>query len=235
MKALSDFPITARWPARHPERLQLYSRPTPNGVKVSIMLEETGLPYEVHSVNFSANEQKSAEFRSLNPYGKIPAIIDPAATGGALGLFESVAILLYLGEKTGRFLPADSAGRYEAIQWLAFQAGGIGPTFGQIGFFHKQGGKDFEDKRPRDRHVAEGRRLLGALEQHLAGRAWMMGKDYTIADIAIFPWVRNLVHRYDAGALVGIGDFPNVLRVLQSFLVRPAVIRGLDIPPRAAA
>ncbi|MET0857989.1 MAG: glutathione binding-like protein [Telluria sp.] len=236
MTNLSASPISKKWPAAHPERLQLYSLPTPNGVKVSIMLEETGLPYEPHTVNFETNDQTTPEFMSLNPNNKIPAIIDPDGPGGVpLALFESGAILIYLAEKTGRFMPQDAAGRYQAIQWVMFQVGGIGPMFGQLGFFHKFAGKDYEDKRPRDRYAAETKRLLGVLEGHLAGRDWMMGKDYTIADIAIFPWVRNLVGFYGAGELVGFSDFPNVQRVLDAFVARPAVARGLEIPSRKPA
>lgn len=224
-------PITQKWPARHPERLQLYSLATPNGVKVSILLEELGLPYETHKVSFETNDQLSPAFLALNPNNKIPAIIDPDGPGGApLALFESGAILLYLAEKTGRFLPQDAARRYETIQWLMFQMGGIGPMFGQVGFFHKFAGKDFEDKRPRDRYIAEARRLLGVLNQRLEARSWIMGDDYTIADIAIFPWVRNLIGYYGAGDLVGYGDFPHVARVLDAFVARPAVVRGLAVP-----
>ena len=233
MTDLSSFPITRKWPALHPDRIQLYSLPTPNGVKVSIALEETGLPYEPHLVRFDANDQLTPEFLSLNPNNKIPAIIDPGGPGGRpLALFESGAILLYLADKAGRFVPQDPAARYEAIQWLMFQMGGIGPMFGQLGFFHKFAGKDFEDKRPRDRYVAESRRLLAVLEQHLAGRNWIMGDAYTIADIAVFPWVRNLIGFYGAGDLVGFADFPNVARVLAAFVERPAVVRGLAIPAR---
>jgi len=235
MSNLSDHPISRRWPARHPERLQLYSLPTPNGVKVSIFLEETGLAYEPHLVSFASNDQLTPEFLSLNPNNKIPAIIDPDGPGGRpLALFESGAILLYLAEKTGRLLPTDAAQRYETIQWLMFQMAGVGPMFGQVGFFHKFAGKDFEDKRPRDRYLAESRRLLGVLEQRLQGRDWVMGEAYSIADIAIFPWVNNLIEFYGAGELVGIADFPQVLRALRAFLDRPAVRRGLAIPQRAA-
>ncbi len=220
-----------RWPRRHPQRLQLYSLPTPNGVKVSILLEETGLPYEAHRVDFDRDEQKSPEFLALNPNGKIPVIVDPAGPGGQpLTLFESGAILVYLAEKTGRFLPKDPARRYEALQWLIFQVAGIGPMFGQVGFFHKFAGRDFEDRRPRDRYVAEARRLLAVLELRLGGRQWIMGDDYTIADIAVFPWVRNLIGFYAAGDLVGITDYPQVLRALEAFMARPAVVRGLGIP-----
>jgi GST-like protein len=235
-QTLADFPITAKWPARHLDRLQLYSLPTPNGVKVAILLEETGLPYEAHRVQFEHNDQQTPEFRSLNPYAKIPAIIDPNGPGGEpLALFESGAILWYLAEKTGQFLPAEPARRYETLQWLMFQMGGVGPMFGQVGFFHKFAGKDFEDKRPRDRYVGEARRLLAVLEQRLAGRRWVMGEDYTIADIAIFPWVRNLVGFYGAGELVGFDEFPEVQRALQAFVDRPAVARGLTIPAPTAA
>ena len=229
--ALSAFPITTKWPAQHPDRLQLYSLPTPNGVKVSIALEEMGLAYEPHLVSFQTNDQLTPEFISLNPNNKIPAIIDPNGPGGQpLALFESGAILIYLAEKTGQLMSQDPAQRYETIQWVMFQMGGIGPMFGQLGFFHKFAGKDFEDKRPRDRYVAESKRLLGVLDKHLQGRNWVMGADYSIADIAIFPWVRNLVGFYGAGDLVGFADFPEVARVLAAFVARPAVVKGLTIP-----
>ena len=233
MTDISAFPITQKWPAQHPERLQLYSLPTPNGVKVSILLEEMGMAYEPHLVSFEKNDQTSPAFLSLNPNNKIPAILDPHGPGGKpLALFESGAILVYLAEKTGKFIPHDAAQRYECLQWLMFQMGGIGPMFGQVGFFHKFAGKDFEDKRPRDRYLAESKRLLTVLDQHLQGRDWMMGDDYTIADIAIFPWVRNLVGFYGAGELVGFAEFANVQRVLAAFVERPAVVRGLVIPAR---
>jgi GSH-dependent disulfide-bond oxidoreductase len=230
---LSAFPITTKWPPRHPERLQLYSLPTPNGVKVSVMLEETGLPYDAHRVDFQANDQGSPEFRSLNPYGKIPAILDPQGPEGRpLALFESGAILVYLADKTGLFLPPHPAARYETLQWLMWQMASVGPMFGQVGFFHKFAGKEWEDKRPLDRYVAESRRLLGVLDARLADRQWIMGDAYTIADMAILPWVNNLIAYYDAGALVGISAFGNVTRTLDRFLDRPAVLRGVKIPGR---
>jgi GST-like protein len=233
MSDLSSFPITRKWPAQHADRLQLYSLPTPNGVKVSIALEEIGLPYDVHKVAFDKNDQTSPEFLSLNPNNKIPAILDPNGPGGKpLALFESGAILVYLAEKTGKLMPRDPARRYECLQWVMFQMGGIGPMFGQLGFFHKFAGKDFEDKRPRDRYVAESKRLLGVLEGHLKGKQWMLGDEYSIADIAIFPWVRNLVGFYGAREIVGFDAFPQVQRVLDAFVARPAVQRGLDIPKR---
>jgi GSH-dependent disulfide-bond oxidoreductase len=231
MPDLTRFAITRKWPAAHPDRLQLYSLPTPNGVKVSIALEETGLPYEVHRVAFDRNDQLSPEFLSLNPNNKIPAILDPDGPGGEpLALFESGAILVYLADKTGQLMPAAPQQRYETLQWVMWQMGGIGPMFGQLGFFHKFAGKDFEDKRPRDRYVEESRRLLGVLDGRLNGRQWIMGDEYSVADIATFPWVRNLVGFYGAGELVGFDRFENVARVLRNFLDRPAVQRGLAIP-----
>src|SRR6476469_90376 len=211
MTDLSAFPITRKWPASHPDRLQLYSLPTPNGVKVSIALEETGLPYEVHRVDFGQHEQTSPAFLSLNPNNKIPAVIDPDGPGGKpLALFESGALLLYLADKTGQLLPRDPAARWHATQWLMFQMGGIGPMFGQVGFFHKFAGKDFEDKRPRDRYVNESKRLLDVMETHLAGKQWFMGDEYSIADISMLGWVRNLVGFYGARELVGFEAFKNV-------------------------
>jgi GSH-dependent disulfide-bond oxidoreductase len=234
MADLRAFDVTRKWPARHPDRIQLYSMPTPNGVKVSIMLEETGLGYEPHRVEFATNDQMSPEFRSLNPNNKIPAIIDPDGPGGVpLPLFESGAILIYLADKSGRLLPQATAARYQCLQWLFFQVGGVGPMFGQLGFFHKFAGREWQDKRPRDRYAAEARRLLGVVDGHLASRAWMMGDEYTVADIAIFPMVRNLVDFYAAGDLVGYQDFRNVQRSLAAFLARPAVKRGLEIPKPA--
>src|SRR5881394_3937927 len=210
MPSLPAFPITRRWPAAHPDRLQLYSLNTPNGVKVSIMLEEIGLPYEVHLVDFGKDDQKTPEFLALNPNGKIPAIIDPDGPGGKpLALFESGAILQYLAEKTGKLIPADTARRWETIQWVHFQMAFVGPMFGQLGFFHKFAGKDFPDKRPRDRYVTESRRILGVMDQHLADREWFAG-DYTIADISMLGWVRNLIGFYGAGELVGFADYVNV-------------------------
>ncbi|MDO1528549.1 glutathione S-transferase N-terminal domain-containing protein [Fulvimonas sp. R45] len=233
MPDLADFPIAQRWPAKHPELIQLYSLNTPNGVKASIMLEETGLPYEAHLVDITKNESHTPEFLSLNPNGKIPAIIDPEGPGGQpLGLFESGAILLYLAEKTGRFLPADPARRWETIQWVFFQMASIGPMFGQVGFFHRFAGREYEDKRPLRRYVDESKRLLGVLDGRLDGREWIMGGDYTIADIATLGWVNNLITFYDAHDLVGFNDYAHVGAWLERGLSRPAVQRGLKVPSR---
>jgi len=233
MTDLSWFPINARWPAEYPDRIQLYSLPTPNGVKVSIALEETRLPYEPHLVDIGANESWTPEFLSLNPNGKIPAIIDPGGPGGKpLGLFESGAILLYLAEKAGMLLPAAVERRYETIQWVFFQTAAVGPMFGQVGYFHKFAGREIADKRPLERYAQESKRLLGVLEARLDDREWIMGDDYTIADIATLGWVRNLIGFYDAGALVDYGALKHVPAWLERGLARPAVQRGLEIPKR---
>jgi GST-like protein len=233
MSDLSAFPITTRWPAKHPDRLQLYSLPTPNGVKVSIMLEEIGLPYEPHTINIGANETWIPEYLALNPNGKIPAILDPdGPSGKPVALWESGAILLYLAEKTGQLLPKDPIARIETIQWVFFQMAAVGPMFGQVGFFHKFAGKDYEDKRPRDRYAAESKRLLGVLEGRLADRKFIMGDDYTIADIALLGWVRNINGFYEAGELVDYGSLKHVPAWLERCLARPAVQRGLEIPAR---
>ncbi len=231
MTDLSQFPITRRWPAQHPERIQLYSRPTPNGIKVSVMLEETGLPYDAHAISFDDKDQLTSEFLSLNPNNKIPAIIDPHGPGGVpLPLFESGAILLYLAEKTGQFVPQEPAMRWQTLQWLMFQMGGVGPMFGQLGYFHRFAGKEIEDKRPRDRYVNETRRLLGVLNERYGAHEWLVGDAYTIADMSVLPWVRSIVQTYDAGDLVGMNDFAHVQRAFDAFMARPAVARGVTIP-----
>ena len=230
---LSRFPISTRWPAQHPERIQLYSLNTPNGVKVSIMLEETGLAYEPHLVDIMKEESHTPEFLSLNPNGKIPAIIDPAGPGGEpLALFESGAILLYLAEKSGQFIPAEPARRWECIQWVFFQMSAIGPMFGQLGYFNKFAGKDITDQRPLQRYVKESKRLLGVLDDRLAGRDWIMGEDYGIADMAMLGTVNNLITFYEARELVDYDNLVNVPAWLQRALARPAVVHGLQIPSR---
>jgi GSH-dependent disulfide-bond oxidoreductase len=227
---LGDFPITQRWTPRNTEAIQLYSLPTPNGVKVSIALEELGLPYDAHLVDFAKNDQTSPEFLSLNPNNKIPAIIDPNGPGGQpLALFESGAILLYLADKTGSLIPKDK--RWEVIQWLMFQMGGIGPMFGQLGYFHTFAGKEIEDPRPKERYRAEVERLLKVLDGALAGQDWIAG-EYSLADIAICPWLRTLRDFYKAADLVGWHQLKHVPAYLDRFLARPAVQRGLVQPPR---
>jgi GST-like protein len=233
MSDLSAFPIATRWPPKHPDRLQLYSFPTPNGVKVSIALEEIGLPYEPHAVDIMKNESWGKEFLALNPNGKIPAIVDPDGPGGKpIGLFESGAILLYLAEKTGQLLPADPALRYEAIEWVFFQMAAVGPMFGQVGYFYKFAGKDIADKRPLQRFQDETKRLLGVVETRLEGRHWIMGEEYSIADIALFGWMRALIGFYGARELVDFDSLELVPAWLERGLARPAVQRGLDIPKR---
>lgn len=230
MSKLAEFPITARWPAQNPGAIQLYSLPTPNGQKVSIALEEMGLAYEPHLVNFATNDQLSPEFLSLNPNNKIPAIIDPDGPGGKpLALFESGAILIYLAEKSGKLLPADQ--RYQVLQWLMFQMGGLGPMFGQLGFFHSFAGKEVEDPRPKERYRAETERLLKVLDGALGGKDWIVG-EYTIADISIGPWLGTLRDFYKAADLVGWDQLKHVPAYLDRFMARPAVQKGRAIPAR---
>lgn len=224
--SLSDFAITRRWPPRNPDAIQLYSLPTPNGIKVGVMLEECTLPYDAHRISFDRQDQMTPEFLSLNPNNKIPAIIDPHGPDGRpMGLWESGAILIYLADKTGQFLPRDGAARYATLQWLMFQMGGVGPMFGQLGFFHAFKGREIEDPRPRQRYYDEARRLLGVIDRQLDGRDWLTG-DYSIADIAVAPWLANLRDHYKAGDQVGWDSFGRVHDYVERFLARPAVQRG---------
>lgn len=233
MVDLSAFPITKRWPASNPDIIQLYSFPTANGVKISIALEELALPYEAHRVDLGKNDQKTPEFLSLNPNGKIPAIVDPHGPGGKpIGLFETAAILFHLAEKTGRLMLQDPAGRLETLQWLVFQVAGVGPMFGQFGHFHKTAAGKVSDPYPLNRYRDETRRLLGVLEERLDGREWIMGEAYTIADIATFPWVRVLGGFYEASDVIGLADFPTTMEWMRRCEARPASRKGLDIPPR---
>jgi len=228
--------ITKRWPSKNPELLQLYSYPTPNGVKASIMLEEIGIPYEAHFVDITQNETWTEEFLSLNPNGKIPTIFDPKGVDGKpIALFESGAILLYLAEKTGKLLSKEPQERYETLQWVFFQMASVGPMFGQIGFFHKFAGKEIEDKRPLMRYVNESKRLLHVMEKHLTGKKWFVGDNFSIADIAHLGWVRNLVGFYEAGNLVEYSTLKVVPEWLERCLERPAVQRGLAIPTNTKA
>ena len=229
MADLSAFPITAKWPATNPDVLQLYSFPTPNGVKASIMLEETGIPYEAHKVTLADADVKSPAFLSLNPNNKIPAIIDPDGPDGApVGIFESGAILIYLADKSGKFIGSNGAERAHVIQWLMFQMGGLGPMFGQLGFFFA--GSEWEDKRPQQRYIDEAKRLLAVLNGALADKDWI-ADDYSIADIAIAPWLAALDF-YGVKDTVGWEDNTNLVAYLDRFLSRPAVQKGRMIPPR---
>ena len=231
MSDLSHFDITKRWPAKDASVIQLYSFPTPNGVKVSIALEELGLAYEPHLVTLSDVDVKSPEFLSLNPNNKIPAIIDPNGPDGKpIGLFESGAILLYLAEKTGKLAGSNATEKAKITQWLMFQMGGLGPMFGQLGFFYKFAGSEIEDPRPRDRYVGEAKRLLAVLDKQLDGQDWIAG-EYSIADIAIAPWLAALDF-YGAREVLGWDDHKNAVQYLDRFLDRPAVQKGRVTPAR---
>ncbi len=233
MADLSEFSITKRWPAEHPDRIQLYSLPTPNGIKVSAALEEMGLPYEAHLVNFATDDQMTPEFISLSPNNKIPAILDPDGPDGKpIAVFESGAILLYLAEKSGKLMPSTAREKWEVTQWLMFQMGGVGPMLGQLGFFHKFAGAAFEDKRPRDRYVDEATRLFEVMEARLEGREYFVGDEYTIADLALWPWVRTVDGFYAAGDLVGTDDFPRVREWYKRCEARPASQIGISTPAR---
>ena len=232
--ALIDHPITKRWPPRNPDNIQLYSFPTPNGVKVSAMLEETGLGYDAHTVSIRRDDQLTPEFLSLNPNNKIPAIIDPKGRDGRMiSLFESGAILMYLAEKTGMFLSDDPVLRAETLQWLMFQMGGLGPMTGQLGFFHKFAGAEIEDKTAKNRYVNEVKRLLAVLDNHLEGREFMIRDGYSIADITLWPWIRAL-NFYEAEEIVGLAGFANIIRWRDLCLSRPASTAALNIPSREA-
>ena len=230
MADLSAFPITSRWPAQDPSVIQLYSFPTPNGVKVSIALEEMGLAYEPHLVTLSAADVKSDAFLSLNPNNKIPAIVDPNGPDGPIGLFESGAILLYLAEKSGKFIGNSASDKAKITQWLMFQLGGLGPMLGQMGFFYKFAGSQIEDPRPRERYRDEAIRLLAVLEKELEGKDWIVG-DYSIADMAIAPWL-NALEFYGTKDAVGYNDLKNVPAYVERFFARPAVQKAKNIPPR---
>ena len=236
MSDLSSFPITHKWPAKNPDAIQFYSLPTPNGIKVSAMLEETGLAYEPHLVNFSTNDQTTPEFMSLNPNNKIPAIIDPNGPGGKpMGLWESGAIMIYLAEKTGKFLPSDTAKRAEVLQWLFWQVGGFGPMLGQLGYFHTFAGKEIEDHRPKQRYIDEAKRLFTMLEKHLSTREFVAAGEYTIADMAIWPWIKTFYGFYKAGPLIGGEEaFPHVRAYGERLAARPASVKAGTIPARAA-
>ena len=233
MSRLDSFPITKKWPAENSDIVQLYSLPTPNGIKASAMLEESGLAYEPHLVNFGSDDQLSPEFISLNPNNKIPAIIDPDGPDGKpIGLWESGAILVYLAEKSGKLLPRDPATRLHTLQWLMFQMGGVGPMFGQFGFFHKFAGKEIEDKTAFNRYRDESVRLLGVMDRQLDGRKYLTGEEYSIADLATWPWVRTLSGFYEADEIVGMDSFTNVRTWVERCFDRPASRKAVNIPAR---
>ena len=233
MTQLSDFQITNKWPAEYPDRIQLYSLPTPNGIKASAMLEETGLAYEPHLVNFGTDDQLTPEFMSLNPNNKIPAIIDPDGPGGkAIGLWESGAILIYLAEKSGKLLSTDPAKRLGTLQWLMFQMGGAGPMFGQFGFFHKFAGSEIEDKRPYERYQNETRRLLNVINSQLEKSEYIADGEYTIADLALWPWVRTLGGFYDAAEELELDNYSAIGEWLEKCSSRPASVKAIHIPAR---
>lgn len=225
----SQFPITGKWPPSHPDRLQLYSFGTPNGVKISIALEELGLPYEVHRIPLSDENVKSPEFLSLSPNNKIPAIIDPyGPEGEPIGIFESAVILEYLADKTRQLIGSNQTERYEIKQWLTFQIGSVGPMFGQFGFFYAFGGKDIEDPRPRERYLSEVNRLLNVIDRRLEDRDWIAG-DYSIADVAIGPWLESIPRFYKAEEVTGFSELPRVIDYVERFRIRPAVINGWSV------
>ncbi len=231
MTDLSAFPITGRWVPQNPSVIQLYSFPTPNGVKASIALEELGLPYEVHRVTLADSDVKSPEYLSLNPNNKIPAIIDPNGPDGKpLGLWESGAILIYLAEKTGKLLGQTASDKAHIIQWLMFQMGGVGPMFGQLGFFYKFAGSAIEDPRPKERYINEAKRLLAVLNNILTDKEWIAG-EFSIADIALAPWLGALEF-YGAQEAVDWSGHSNAVAYLDRFKARPAVQRGMAIPAR---
>ena len=223
MSSLDDFAITKKWPAQHPDRIQLYSLPTPNGVKASIMLEETGLPYEVHRVAFDTKDQFTPEFLSLSPNNKIPAILDPNGPDGKpLGLFESGAILVYLASKAGQFIPADAAGRFETLQWVMFQMGGVGPMLGQAHHFRIYAPEKIEYAI--NRYTNEAKRLYGVIDKRLSESKFLGGADYSIADIATWPWLRSWKNQG-----IELSDYPKLQRWFEAIEERPAVQRAVKV------
>jgi GSH-dependent disulfide-bond oxidoreductase len=214
--------------------IDLHYWTTPNGHKIVMFLEETGTPYHIVPVDLTKGEQQQPDFLRIAPNNKIPAIVDhePKSGSAPVSIFESGAILLYLAEKTGKFLPAEPARRYETLQWVFFQMAAMGPMFCQVGYFHKFAGREIEDKRPLHRYRDEAKRILAIVEARLAERSWIMGDDYTIADIAMLGWVRNLIGFYEAGELVDFKALKHTPAWLERGLARPAVQRGLNIPAR---
>jgi GST-like protein len=203
--------------------IEVYSWATPNGHKVHIMLEECGLPYRVHAVDIGAGDQFKPEFLAISPNNKIPAIVDPEGPDGQpISLFESGAILLYLAAKTGRFLPADVRGKYEVLQWLMFQMGGVGPMLGQAHHFRIYAPEKIHYAI--ERYSNEAKRLYGVMNRQLARHTYLAGPEYTIADIATFPWLRSWKNQ-------GIewDDYPHLKGWFDEIAARPAVMRGVEV------
>lgn len=227
---MSQSLIEAQWPPTHPDRIQLYTLPTPNGVKASIALEEMGLDYDAHRIDIMAGDQFTDAFKAINPNSKIPALVDPNGYDGRrVTMMESGAILLYLAEKTDQFIPSDPMEKNECLQWLFFQVGGIGPMFGQFGHFYRFAKDTCKDPYPTERYKNETRRLLAVLEERLAGRDFIMGSDYTIADMAIFPWVRVLSGFYEAGDFLNVAEFKRIIDWVARCEARPATAKGLTV------
>ncbi|BBN19417.1 glutathione S-transferase [Marchantia polymorpha subsp. ruderalis] len=213
-------------------KIELYSLATPNGMKVSVALEEMGLEYNAHTIDIMKGDQFTPEFIAVNPNSKIPAITDPNGPDGKpINVFESGAILLYLGEKTGKFLPADPRLKYETIQWVFFQMGGVGPMFGQFGHFYKYAKDKCDHPYPLQRYSTEVKRILGVLEKRLEGTDFLVGNEYTIADMASFPWVHCLDFGYHAAEYLGVSNFPNVVAWKERCMARPATAKGLTVCP----
>lgn len=211
------------------DKIQLYSLATPNGQKVSIALEEMGLDYDAHTINILEGDQFTDHFIKINPNSKIPAIVDPNGPNGEpLAIMESGAILMYLAEKSGKFLADDPRLRSQTLQWLFFQVGGVGPMFGQFGHFYKYAQDKCDHPYPTERYSKETQRLLGVLDKQLEDRDFLVG-DLSIADFATAPWVKALDQFYKASDHLGLNDFSNVQAWLQRFLQRPLVQKGLNV------
>lgn len=208
--------------------IQLYSLATPNGQKIGIALEEMGLPYVAHTIHIGKGEQFTPEFIKINPNSKIPAIVDPDGPGGKpISIMESGAILMYLAQKSGKFLPADPRLQSETLQWLFFQVGGLGPMFGQFGHFFKYAVEKCNDPYPVERYKTEAKRLLTVLETHLKGRHYLVGEECTIADMASMPWINALRSSYNAGEVLGLDNYKNVGAWVARMLLRPKAAQGM--------
>ncbi len=213
-------------------KIQLYSLATPNGQKISIALEEMGLPYTPHTINIVKGDQFKPEFIQINPNSKIPAIVDPEGPGGSpISIMESGAILMYLAQKSGKFWPTDPRLQSEVLQWLFFQVGGVGPMFGQFGHFFKYAGDKCDHPYPLERYATESRRILGVLNTRLEGRTYLVGEQYTIADMATVPWVNAVNIFYKASDKLELDTFKNVIAWVQRVLDRPKTAAGMNVCP----